>query len=115
MKNATLTDYRARMERVRTHIQLHLDESLPLDELASVACFSPYHFHRIFKGMTGESVGEYLRRIRLQRAAHQLRSSSQAILAIALEAGYESHEAFTRSFRESFGLTPSAFRKATPA
>lgn len=56
MRTVTLQDYKRRMMRVLVHIQQHLDEAMPLEELAGVACFSPYHFHRVFKGMVGESV-----------------------------------------------------------
>ncbi|MGB8258718.1 MAG: AraC family transcriptional regulator [Terracidiphilus sp.] len=114
MKNATLNDYKARILRVMVHIERNLDTSLPLAELARVACFSPFHFHRIFRGMTGESVAEYVRRLRMERAARQLRTGKETILAVALEAGFESHEAFTRSFRSVFGQTPSCFRQAFP-
>lgn len=55
MKHDTPSDYRERLLRVLLHIQEHLDDALPLDELAGVAFFSPYHFHRVFRGMTGES------------------------------------------------------------
>ena len=69
MRTATLDDYKQRLLRVLVHIQEHLDESLSLDELAGLACFSPFHFHRIFTGMLGESVKEYVRRLRIERAA----------------------------------------------
>ena len=69
MKNSTLQDYQERMLRVLVHIQQHLDEELALEALARIACFSPYHFHRIFRGMLGESLQEHVRRLRLQRAA----------------------------------------------
>ena len=80
------------------HIQHHLDEAVSLDELAALAHFSPYHFHRIFRGMVGESVMEHVRRLRLERAAHRLKFSDEPITRIAFEAGYETHEAFTRAF-----------------
>ena len=112
MRRVTLQDYRRRMLRVLVHIQQHLDDSLALDDLASVACFSPYHFHRIFKGMVGETVQEHIRRLRLERAAGQLKLSGRPVIHIALDAGYESHEAFTRSFHALFGRSPSAFRSA---
>ena len=115
MKTVTLGDYKRRMLRVLVHIQQHLDEPLPLDELAGVACFSPYHFHRLFKGMVGEPVQEYVRRLRLERAAQRLKLSRASVLDIALDAGYESHEAFSRSFRTAFGLPPSQFRLARGA
>jgi len=110
MRTVTLQDYKRRILRVLDHVQSHLDDPLPLDELAALACFSPYHFHRIFTGMVGESVKEYVRRLRLERAAGQLKRGSASIIEIALDAGYESHEAFTRSFKASFGAPPKQFR-----
>jgi AraC family transcriptional regulator len=112
MRTATLDDYKQRLLRVLVHIQGHLDESLALDELAGLACFSPFHFHRIFKGMVGESVKEHVRRLRLERAAGRLKLGAQPVVQIAMEAGYESHEAFTRSFRSAFGVSPSGFRSS---
>ena len=112
MRTVTLDDYKRRMLRVLVHIQQHLDEPMPLGELAGVACFSAYHFHRVFKGMVGESVGEYVRRLRLERAAGQLKQGSASVVEIALGAGYDSHEAFTRSFKTAFGAAPTQFRLA---
>lgn len=113
MKKSTLQDYKERMTRVLLHIQRHLDDELPLDELAKVAAFSPYHFHRIFRGMTGESVKEHVRRLRLERAAMRLKYSDTPVTSIAFEAGYETHEAFTRAFKAKQGLSPSAFRSSS--
>lgn len=110
MRTVTLNDYKRRMLRVLVHIQQHLGEPLPLEELAGVACFSPYHFYRMFKGMVGESVKEHVRRLRLERAASQLKLGSASVIDIALGAGYDSHEAFTRSFKAAFGTAPSQFR-----
>lgn len=111
MRNVTREDYEARILRVQIHIQEHLDEPLPLAELSSVACFSPCHFHRIFRSMVGESTLEYTRRLRLERAAQALRYSRKPVTTVALEAGYETHEAFTRAFRALFGHSPSSWRK----
>jgi AraC family transcriptional regulator len=110
MKNTTLDDYQRRMLLVLEHIVKHLDEVPALEELAGLACFSPYHFHRIFRGMMGEPVADLVRRLRLERAAARLAGSGDSILSIALDAGYESHEAFTRSFRNAFGVAPRPFR-----
>ncbi len=112
MRTVTLADYKRRLLRVLVHVQQHLDEPLGINELADIACFSPYHFHRIFKGMVGESVKEYVRRLRLERAASQLKLGSASVIDIALNAGYNSHEAFTRSFRTAFGAAPSRYRSA---
>ena len=113
MRQTTRDDYRERMLRVLVHIQRNLDDELQLEDLASLACFSPFHFHRVFRGMVGEPVGQHVRRLRLERAASRLKHTSHGILDIALEAGYESHAAFTRSFRDTFGASPSDFREAS--
>ncbi len=116
MKPVTLHDYKERLLRVLVHIQQHLDDPLDLDALAQVACFSPCHFHRVFRGMTGESVHGHIRRLRLERAAGWLKRTRWPVIRIALDSGYESHEAFTRAFRIDFGMTPSRFRASrTPA
>ena len=96
-----------------THIQEHLDEALDLEELARVACFSSYHFHRVFAAMTGETIADHVRRLRLERAAIELRSGGKQVIQVALDAGYEAHEAFTRAFKAAYGLSPAGFRRAT--
>ncbi|MGD8454474.1 MAG: AraC family transcriptional regulator [Phycisphaerae bacterium] len=111
MTSPTQRTYHERMLQVLVHIQQHLDEALSLDELAAVAHFSPFHFHRIFRGMLGESVMEHIRRLRLERATQQLKYTDQPITRIAFQAGYETHEAFTRAFRAMFGDAPSRFRE----
>jgi AraC family transcriptional regulator len=111
MRDDTRIDYHERMLRVLLHIQTHLDEDLSLDTLAKVAFFSPFHFHRLFRAMVGESASEYVRRLRLERAAHQLSFSRRAVIAVALDAGYDSHESFTRAFRGLFDCSPSEYRK----
>jgi AraC family transcriptional regulator len=107
-----IDDHKQRMLRVLVHIQQHLDEDLSLKELARVACFSPYHFHHIFTGMMGESLKEHVRRLRLERAATQLKLGEHSVTNIALDAGYQNHESFTRAFRAAFGVAPSRFRSA---
>jgi len=110
MKQETAEDYQARMLRVLVHIQQNLDAPLPLEELASIALFSPFHFHRIFRGLIGESVKEHVRRLRLERAAHRLRHTGQQITEIGLDAGYQTLESFTRAFHRMFSQSPSEFR-----
>lgn len=112
MKASTEHTYEARILRVQNYIQEHLDEPLSLETLAAVACFSPYHFHRIFKGMTGESVKAYLRRLKLERAASQLKLTDRRVGDIAFEAAYENIESFSRAFSRLFQRSPLAFRKA---
>jgi AraC family transcriptional regulator len=109
----TWNDYHERILRVLTHIQEHLDEALGLEELAMVACFSSFHFHRVFAAMTGESIADHVRRLRLERAALELRSGAKQVIQVALDAGYEAHEAFTRTFKAAYGVSPAKFRRAT--
>ncbi len=111
----THSDYAQRILRVLIHIQQNLDSALPLEDLAKIAHFSPYHFHRVFRGVVGESVMQYVRRLRLERAANQLKHSGQPITMIAFAAGYEAHEAFTRAFRNAFDCSPRDFRAAASA
>jgi AraC family transcriptional regulator len=109
----TWNDYQQRILRVLTHIQEHLDEVLDLEDLARVACFSSFHFHRIFAAMTGETIADHVRRLRLERAAMELRSGAKQVIQLALDAGYEAHEAFTRAFKAAYGVSPAEFRRAT--
>ena len=109
----TWNDYKERILRVLTHIQEHLDEALDLEELARVACFSSFHFHRVFAAMTGETIADHVRRLRLERAAMELRSGAKQVIQVALDAGYEAHEAFTRAFKAAYGVSPAEFRRAT--
>jgi AraC family transcriptional regulator len=109
-REATWDDYQRRVGRVIQHLEQHLDDDLSLAELAEVASFSPCHFHRVFRALTGEGVAERVRRLRLERAAARLRHTSRSILEIALEAGYQAHESFTRAFEAAFHTSPSHYR-----
>ena len=111
-RTETQRDYAKRVLKVLIHIQTHLDEDLDLDGLARIACFSPFHFHRVFRGVVGEPVKEHVRRLRLERAALQLKSGELSVTEVAFRAGYEAHEAFTRAFRARFSESPSGFRRA---
>ncbi len=106
----TLDDYAARIRRVLEHVQCHLDHALAPADLAEIACFSPFHFQRVFRAMVGESVMGHVRRLRLEQAAWKLKFSGAPVTRIAFEAGYEAHEAFTRAFGARFGCSPSVFR-----
>lgn len=96
--------------KIQFHIESHLSEELPLVQLAELAGFSRFHFHRIFSGFTGETVAEYRRRLRLESAATALQFTQKPVVEVALDAGYGSHEAFTRAFQRRFGYSPSEFR-----
>ncbi len=102
-----------RMHAVLRHIDAHLDQSLTLGELAAVASFSPYHFHRLFTAwMAGETPGSYIRQRRVQLGAHRLLTQPDLpILQVALTVGFGSGEAFARAFKQRFGQSPTAWRQ----
>jgi AraC family transcriptional regulator len=104
-------EYERRIHRVIAHIDQHLDEPLDLETLASVANFSAFHFHRLFRAWTGETLGDYLRRRRVETGALRLLTQPRStVLEVALAVGFGSGEAFARAFRLRFGTTPSAWR-----
>jgi AraC family transcriptional regulator len=94
------------------YIEGHLARELTLDEIAAIGGVSRFHMVRSFAAATGSSVMRYVRARRLTEAARALASGAPDILALALEADYGSHEAFTRAFRDHFGVTPEAVRGA---
>lgn len=113
---AARAEYARRMHRVLAFVDQHLDETLPLADLAEVAHFSPFHFHRLFTAWMGETLGNYLRRRRLEVAALKLLTQPRTpVLQVALAVGFGSGEAFARAFKERFGCTASAWRRAQAA
>ena len=82
--------------RIVEHLAAHLDEAPDLEALAAQACLSPFHFHRVFRGMVGETTVELARRLRLERAAWESIRGERPITEIAFGACYETHEAFAR-------------------
>ena len=105
------SEYVARMHRVVEYIDRHLDEQLELTTLATVANFSSFHFHRLFVAWIGETLGDYVRRRRLEVAALRLVAQPRVpVLQVALSVGFGSTEAFARAFKARFSLTPSGWR-----
>jgi AraC family transcriptional regulator len=92
-------------------IESHFAEDISLDDVAAAAGLSRYHLSRVFGLSAGRSISAYIRGRRLSGAALALANGTSGILEVALEAGYGSHEAFTRAFREQFGVTPETIRK----
>src|SRR5580692_7455408 len=91
-------------------IESHLAEELTLDEVAAIGGVSRFHMVRAFAAATGLSVMRYVRVRRLSEAARALANGAPDILTLALDADYGSHEAFTRAFRDHFGITPETVR-----
>lgn len=103
--------YNERIDAVKQYIRKHSHEPLEREVLAAIAGFSVSHFHRVFNACVGESVAGYVRRVRMERAGRKLRMGAVDIGEIALAAGYETHAAFGKAFKQHFGLSPSQFRQ----
>jgi AraC family transcriptional regulator len=103
--------YRSRINRVIDYVNSNLDKSISLEELASVAFFSPFHFHRIFVAVTGESVNHFTNRIRLEKSARLLKFSSHPISDIAVQCGFSSPATFSRAFKQYYGVRPVHIKK----
>ena len=92
-------------------IKLHSDEALTLRSLSRRLGYSEFHFTRKFREISGMPFKDYLRRRRLTFALKEVRDSKRVILDIALDYGFSSHEAFTRAFKQAYGITPGEYRK----
>jgi AraC-like DNA-binding protein len=102
------------VQRMQDYIEEHLTESITLYMLAKVAGYSPWHSARIFKELTGKTPFEYIRILRLSRAAVKLRDQDIRIIDVAFDFVFDSHEGFTRAFSRQFGMTPRYYSKNTP-
>ena len=100
-----------RIQKSIDFIEAHLKDKITLLEVSEKACFSLYHFFRTFHALTGESPADYIRKRRLASAAFDLLATENRILDLALDYQFESQEAFTRSFKKEFGVTPGKFRR----
>ncbi|MCB1756464.1 MAG: AraC family transcriptional regulator [Gammaproteobacteria bacterium] len=115
MKTKTLQSYRQRIEAVWAYMSTHLDLPLSLERLSEVAHCSPYHFHRIYRGIVGETPNMTLRRLRLKRAAVALLDGDDSIESIAARAQYAEAASFIRAFRDIYGLPPQQYRQTRPS
>ncbi len=98
--------------KVLVYIEEHLGEELSLDKMAKLGAISPYYFHRLFHAYMGETLADYVTRLRMQRASEKLNYTDTAVTEIALEMGYESPSSFTKIFNQIMGQSPREFRKA---
>ncbi|MDC8004650.1 AraC family transcriptional regulator [Aureisphaera galaxeae] len=111
MTQGTKERYLESLTIVTEYIQNHLDEKLNIEELAQKTHVSPFHFHRIMKGLLGEPLGSYINRIRVETAARLLRYSDLEIKEIAYRIGYDSPSSLSSVFKQYYQITPSAYRK----
>lgn len=109
-KQTDWIDYEARLLRVISYIHDHIEEDIDLDRLAEVACLSPYHWHRIYRSIQGETLASTVRRVRLHYAAGRLARTDMAIEEIARRARYGSVHAFTRAFSSAYETPPATYR-----
>jgi AraC family transcriptional regulator len=107
----TRNEHQKRLLLMLKRFLADLDQEVDLATLADWCAISPYHFHRVFQALLQESPVDLVRRLRLERAAHQISVGNQSIGDIAHGAGYATHAAFNRAFRDAFGSTPSKFKQ----
>ncbi len=105
------SEYAQRINRVIDYLRGNLDRQVKLEELAKVACFSEFHFHRIFSAVSGETLNNFTNRLRLERAARFLRYTNRSLTDIAFDCGFSSSATFSRAFRSGYDTSPSQFRK----
>ncbi len=105
------SEYISRINRVIDYIYANIDKDFSLKSLAEIACFSPYHFHRVFKAVSGETLHQFTQRVRVEKSAAQLINSPQkSVTEIALNCGFSSSAVFARAFRRKFQMSPSQWR-----
>ncbi len=104
-------EYISRINRVIDYVESHIDEELSLEKLAKVANFSRFHFHRIFRAITGETLNQFIQRVRLEKAAVLLiTNESTSITGIAFDCGFSGSSPFSRAFRNHFNMSASQYR-----
>lgn len=110
LPNLANLDYVARVNRAIDYVTQHLAQPLPLEDVARAACFSPYHFHRIFRALMDETLASFVKRIRLERSVSLLsHRAGVSLTEIALSCGFSSSSDFSRAFRAHYGVSPSRF------
>jgi AraC family transcriptional regulator len=107
--------YSRRINNVISYVRQNLDGDLSLDALSRVGCFSKFHFHRVFKSITDETLGDMVLRLRVERAANLLRTVPElSVATAAFEAGFSSGSVFSRAFRKQFGVTARQWDRMSP-
>lgn len=99
------------IQRTLYYIEDHLSEKIQINDLAEIACLSPFYYQRLFSRLVEKPVMEYVRLRRLARAALLLENTDKRIIDVGLSVGFENHETFSRSFKNAYNLTPDAYRR----
>ena len=97
------------VQRMQDYIEAHLEETVGLSDLAKVSLFSPWHSHRLFQEYTGLTPANYIRRLRLAKAALRIKNENVRIIDVAFDLGFGSVDGFTRAFFREFGMCPSEY------
>lgn len=108
------TDYQNRINRVFKYIDQNLESELSLNTVSQIAFFSPFHFHRVFKFITGETLNEYVNRRRIEKSTLDLLHKSITTTEIAHKFGFSDNTSFSRAFKKYYGVSPTEFRKQNP-
>ena len=112
MRTDTKNSYLESLNKAIAFIESNSTTDIQLKDIATQAALSQYHFHRVFKSLTGDTTKDFLTRLRLEKAALKLKHSQNDIGQIAFDCGYQNHETFTRAFKDYFGLTPLEYRNS---
>lgn len=104
-------NYEDRLKRVIAYIYDHLDDEIDLQKLADIACMSPYHWHRVYHAVRGETITSTVKRLRLHRSAGYLAHSDMPVEEVAQRSGYPNLQSFTRIFKSVYGMPPAQYRK----
>jgi AraC family transcriptional regulator len=112
MRTDTKNSYLESINKAISFIESNSTTDIQLKDIAIQANLSQYHFHRVFKSLTGDTTKDFLTRLRLEKAALKLKHSQNDIGQIAFDCGYQNHETFTRAFKDYFGLTPLEYRNS---
>lgn len=111
-KNFLREEYKSRINKVQDYIESNVGEELSVIKLSEVANFSPYHFHRIFSVLSGETLYQYIQRIRLEKSANNLLANHKKPIAdIAPECGFTNQASFARAFKKYFNISAGDWRK----
>lgn len=102
------------VSRMQKYIKEHLDDNITLDDITKAAGYSKYHALRIFKELTGRTLYETIRALKLTKAAQTLQSYDEKVVDVAMDNGFDSHEGFSRAFYRQFGINPQKYRRETP-
>lgn len=110
-----MEEYKKRIIRIIKYIDEHLDDDLSLEKVAAVGAYSPFHFHRIFKLITGETLQNYIIRKKIEKSALYLALRKNVdIKEIYMELGFANHSVFNKTFKKYYGKSPSEFRRSAP-